>query len=526
MGPARPLRLPSDRPTGVPPSRERQYTGRRTVQGVSRQWGMGALPNVVRPHIPPVRQAVRRHVRDGQERQTPDVLLQIPRPAGLEDRRPSRLMGGPLHVRLSPTGITPQNSHDASGRGSGHAFDRTLLAQSSMVPTHHRNAGGPTIQIPTGRQAPLPTERPHNPPRHHEPPSSCVETLRLSLQTAGFPPEVADIAVDARRQSTVKTYDSRLHRYYVWAGDNAADPVEASVDQVAAFLLELFREGKQISTIRNYRSAIAAVHSGFSDGSSVGTNPVLRQVLRGMFHRRPPRRRLAPSWALHEVLTTLAGSPYEPLHNAPLDKLTHKTLFLIAAASARRRSCLHALTLQRGFTRFEPGGVRLLPDPHFLPKNQSVTFTPNEIFLPSLSQASSIAEDKRWCPVRALKWYIERTKQLRTSDRLFILPRSPYTPASKDTISRWMADLIRAHTQPGEPVRAHDVRGHATSRAWFRGVPLEDIMKAAAWKTPSSFVACYLTNTPATEGDFARAALGPPPARSSTHRQGSCVTNA
>ncbi|PIK50504.1 hypothetical protein BSL78_12634 [Apostichopus japonicus] len=149
MGPARPLRLPSDRPTGVPPSRERQYTGRRTVQGVSRQWGMGALPNVVRPHIPPVRQAVRRHVRDGQERQTPDVLLQIPRPAGLEDRRPSRLMGGPLHVRLSPTGITPQNSHDASGRGSGHAFDRTLLAQSSMVPTHHRNAGGPTIQIPT-----------------------------------------------------------------------------------------------------------------------------------------------------------------------------------------------------------------------------------------------------------------------------------------------------------------------------------------------------------------------------------------
>ncbi|PIK49915.1 hypothetical protein BSL78_13237 [Apostichopus japonicus] len=179
-----------------------------------------------------------------------------------------------------------------------------------------------------------------------------------------------------------------------------------------------------------------------------------------------------------------------------------------------------------GVHEVEPGGVRLLPDPHFLPKNQSVTFTPNEIFLPSLSQASSIAEDKRWCPVRALKWYIERTKQLRTSDRLFILPRSPYTPASKDTISRWMADLIRAHTQPGEPVRAHDVRGHATSRAWFRGVPLEDIMKAAAWKTPSSFVACYLTNTPATEGDFARAALGPPPARSSTHRQGSCVTNA
>ena len=43
-------------------------------------------------------------------------------------------------------------------------------------------------------------------------------------------------------------------------------------------------------------------------------------------------------------------------------------------------------------------------------------------------------------------------------------------------------------------------------------------MKAAAWKTPSSFVSCYLTDTISAEGAFARSGLripghvpGPPP---------------
>ena len=229
-----------------------------------------------------------------------------------------------------------------------------------------------------------------------------------------------------------------------------------------------------------------------------------------MFNERPPTKTLPPSWSLNDVLTTLAQPPYEPMHNSPLEHLTHKTLFLVAAASARRRSCLQALTLKTGYLRWEQDGVRLLPDPKFLAKNQSMTFTPQEIFLPALGSISTISEDKRWCPVRAIKWYIDRTKPIRQCDRLFILPRSPYTPASKDTISRWIRDLITPHVSDSERARAHDVRGQSTSRAWFSGVPLEEVMKAAAWKTPTSFVSCYLTDTLSREGDFARAALRPP----------------
>ena len=279
---------------------------------------------------------------------------------------------------------------------------------------------------------------------------------------------------------------------------------------MAEFLTLLFSEGKQVGTIRNYRSAISSVHRGFADGSTLSNNELISRLLKGMFNRRPPVRRLPPSWSINDVLRKLQDPPFEPLCSATLEHLTSKTLFLIAAASARRRSELHALSTKEGFIRFDPAGVRLLPDPQFLSKNQSASFTPREIYLPALKEMSSVPEDKLWCPVRALRWYLEKTRAVRTSDRLFILPRSPYSAASKDTLSKWLVKVITPHTTPGEGVRAHDIRGHATSKAWFARVPLDDIMRAAAWKTPSTFVSSYLTNTVSAEAAFASSVLRAP----------------
>lgn len=290
---------------------------------------------------------------------------------------------------------------------------------------------------------------------------------------------------------------------------------------ITDFLTTLFQEGKQVSTVRNYRSAIASIHKGFNDGTTVGSNPAIVQLLRGMFNSRPPRRRLPPSWSINDVLNSLRKAPYEPMHNAPLELLTKKTLFLLATASARRRSEIHALTTRKGFIRFDPQGVHLLPNPDFMTKNEAATFSPEAIFLPSLAAASSIREDRLSCPVRALKWYMERTKPVRSSDKLFLVPRSPYNPASKDTLSRWLVEMITPFADKDDQVRAHSIRAQSTSKAWFRGVPLQDILKAAAWKTPSSFVSCYLTDVVSADAAFARAVLqGPGPSSSSGHPPG------
>ena len=60
------------------------------------------------------------------------------------------------------------------------------------------------------------------------------------------------------------------------------------------------------------------------------------------------------------------------------------------------------------------------------------------------------------------------------------------------------------------PPRVHDIRSLASSWALCRGVPVEDILSSAIWKTPNTLLLllpCYLTDVLRQEGRFGRAAV-------------------
>ena len=280
---------------------------------------------------------------------------------------------------------------------------------------------------------------------------------------------------------------------------------------MADFFIHLFDKGLALPTIRSYRSAIGAVHKGFEDGTLVSNAPALTKLFRAFFLKRPPIRKLLPSWSLPRVLEALARQPFEPLAKASLMDLTIKTAFLVALASGQRRSTLHALSTAPGHIRWERDGVRLIPRPDFIAKNQTAKNKTVEIFLKPISAISSINEDKVWCPVRALKWYLDRTKNHRRHEQLFITCKEPYSPASKDTVSRWIVKAIKAAGDSAlmsdASPRAHDTRGVSASWALFAGISQEDIIRAAYWSTPNTFVSCYLKDVPASEMVFSQAAL-------------------
>ena len=508
LGPSPLMRETADKSTSFSPLRQGEHGRGRPVQRNVQNDGVVSLPTLGRGDLQDVRETLHRPFCLSGQFPSPNVLHETIPSSSMEGRCIQFSVDGPIPLCLPTMVPHCQSTDNAEDSNFNNDSGGPVLAESTVVPTATGPPVRPTVQVSDTQQQPAHTEERVDPPQRATSSTSiCVETIKQQLRSQGISSEVAEVAADSRRQSTIRMYDFRLERFFRWAATNSLNPLEASTQQVADFLLHLFLLKRQVSTIKNYRSAIAAVHKGFPDGSTVSNNPVILQLLKGFFNRRPVTKKLPPSWSINDVLSRLAAPPFEPLHNAPLELLTRKTLFLVAAASARRRGCLQALSVKEGFLRIDPDGIRLLPDPQFLAKNQSLTFTPQEIFLPSLSIGSSVAEDKKCCPVRAIKWYLERTKPIRKSDGLFLLPRSPYTPASRMTISRWIVDLIRPHIQPGESLRAHDLRGHATSKAWFASVSLEDIMRAAAWKTPSSFVSHYLTNTISAEGTFARTVL-------------------
>ena len=66
-------------------------------------------------------------------------------------------------------------------------------------------------------------------------------------------------------------------------------------------------------------------------------------MIASMELQRPRIMPVLSQWDLGVVLEALSKSPYEPLREASFKHLTLETVFLLATASAGRRSELHAL---------------------------------------------------------------------------------------------------------------------------------------------------------------------------------------
>lgn len=158
--------------------------------------------------------------------------------------------------------------------------------------------------------------------------------------------------------------------------------------------------------------------------------------------------------------------------SSSLRHLTYKTVFLVA--SARRRSCLHLFSMAECHMHLDTHRVRLKRDPTFLPKKKNWTSYQGTFFFPKMSSAR---EDRLWCTHCTVRevWYIEGTKASCASSELFILPDAPHFPASKETVSRLLVQLIQTHAAKGERLRAHDLREQASFKALFAGVPMEQM---------------------------------------------------
>ncbi|XP_071501562.1 uncharacterized protein [Diadema antillarum] len=301
-------------------------------------------------------------------------------------------------------------------------------------------------------------------------PIQSVANNRNSGIEAGLSLRAADFTSQCLRVSTRTTYDSRLLHYTRWCREKEIDPSKASLGEIADFLIYLYDKKLSISTIKGYRSAIGVIHNGFPNGESVSSSIMLMRLMKSFFLNKPNRKMLSPTWSLPKVLQALARPPYEPMQEATLKELTIKTFFLVEASSGQRQSSIHALSSETGHLCWEKNKVRLLPRARFLAKNQHEASPSLEIVLPSISSLSSVPEDRLWCPVRALKCHVHRTRELRSSRQLFVSYQAPHGAVSRDSISRWIVTAIKAGGQEAlfaDKIQAHDTQGLAASWALF-----------------------------------------------------------
>jgi hypothetical protein len=272
------------------------------------------------------------------------------------------------------------------------------------------------------------------------------------------------------------------------------------------FLQYLFTERKiSVSAIKGYKAAIATSLRLIGSWENVWDD-TCTTALKSMSVARPRVKNQTPRWDLSLVLRALMEEPFEPLERASLKFLTLKTVFLVAFATAQRRSEIHASSFEKISFNKERGEVHLVPVPGFMAKNQALNTSRRPVIIPSLSRTvCRDIPDRKLCPVRALKHYVEKTKSpaiRRGREHLFISyaegnPRE-IAPA---TISRWIVTTIKlAYELTGNSrallnlakISAHEVRALATSWASFQGVSMDEIMKAVEWKSHSVFSEFYL----------------------------------
>ena len=122
---------------------------------------------------------------------------------------------------------------------------------------------------------------------------------------------------------------------------------------------------------------------------------------------------------------------------------------------------------------------------------------PRSFLVKSLSDfAAGLDDDLLLCPVSALRLYLDRTASLAPlRHHLFVSPRCPSRPLSKNAISFFLSDVISSAGASRPEVgrlRAHDVRSVSTSVAFHHNWSVSAVLESATWSSSSVFFSFYL----------------------------------
>ena len=116
------------------------------------------------------------------------------------------------------------------------------------------------------------------------------------------------------------------------------------------------------------------------------------------------------------------------------------------------------------------------------------------------------ADDRKICPVRALRKYLQRTEAFRLDRRhLFISFNLDYKKDIQvSSLARWLKTVIKeAYSQKSiqTSARAHEIRAWSASLALEHNVAVNDILEAAYWRSRNVFIKHYLRRVSHLRGD-------------------------
>lgn len=280
-------------------------------------------------------------------------------------------------------------------------------------------------------------------------------------------------------ENTWKQYNTCFHKFWNFCNDLPNRNVfKYDLNVYLEFLVDEINKGSSYATINTYRSAL-----NFMFSPTDNDEKIIKRFVKGSYNLKPPKPKYDFTWNVEPVLNYLAT--LYPLETLTLDKLTIKTITLMALTSAHRIQTLGKITIENIVDSTEkieiriPGKIKTSA-PY---KNQPILTFP-------------YFDKPELCVASTLKHYIKVTERIRTDyTSLFLTHKKPIHPATTQTLSRWIRLALRNSGIDANVFTGYSVRHAATSAAFKSGVNINVIKNTAGW-SPNSDVFFRFYNLP------------------------------
>ena len=253
---------------------------------------------------------------------------------------------------------------------------------------------------------------------------------------------------------------------------------------ILQFLTKLHKENKSYSYISSVRSALASVVSvpGYP---KLSDHPLISRFIKGIFHINPPKPRYSYMWDVNKVFSFLKQQG----GNDILDQkqLTQKLAMLLLLYSGQRCSTLLSLDIK--FMDLQEGTCIFYPNKLLKHSRQN---RKSDVFI-----FNACGQELRLCPIKIITEYLKRRNQLvddKNITSLFITCSKPYKTPHRDTIARWVRNIMIEAGLDTNVFKPHSCRSASTSMGKDQGLPIEQVLKYGSWKNFNTFLKHYCKN--------------------------------
>ena len=309
--------------------------------------------------------------------------------------------------------------------------------------------------------------------------SSGLPLVRKSLDRYELSSRAKDILMASWRSGTTKQYQTYLGKWQDFCNKHELDTIEPGIENAIEFLVSLYNSGLGYSAMNTARSALSTVLV-LQSGIKFGEHPLVCRYMKGIFQLRPALPKYSNIWDVNVVLTYL--KTFAEAASLSIKDLTMKLNMLLFLTTGQRGQTIHKLDIR--FIQELPNGYRITIQEKLKSTRPGKHLAPLELL--------EFPEEPKLSVTLHLREYLERTNSYRGENSQLLLSYiKPFKPISKDTLSRWIKNVLKAAGIDTDKYSPHSTRAASTSKCRSKGLQMDEIMKTAGWTNSGTFARFY-----------------------------------